>query len=357
MSMSKQIRIGLIMVAAVLGGLAETTSGQIVQSAKQGAEFPDAALACKPKMGPITEREVGSPSGTRCNATCRVLATLKGTPGKRVRIIFRRHANGPQMPGVSGIEEGEVYLVMLRGEAAPYEVFAAMKAVEKRVEPKFGTKPGDRLLAELVAMWKSKDVGLHIPAVEQIGILKDKRASEVVNAAAKSKDAATARAGIIAQYRMKIAPDAKRTMELFDPQMLEVWYEESGIPQRDSKGSSIHRRERGHSFIERGLPDFDYATYVREGIKKDWVRKDDHTLYVFFGIPWKVQRKECVPELVKLLDNPDKRLRWWAVLCLAHTVDNQDRPQWEEFQRRESQELAKWRQWWKEKGEVFMADS
>ena len=68
---------------------------------------------------------------------------------------------------------------------------------------------------------------------------------------------------------------------------------------------------------ERGLPDFDYATYVREGIKNEWVRKDDKTLYKFFGVPWKVQRKECVPELVRLLEHPEKKVRWWAVVCLC----------------------------------------
>lgn len=151
---------------------------------------------------------------------------------------------------------------------------------------------------------------------------------------------------------MKIAPDAKRVMELFNEQIMDVWYEESGVPQRDAKGDYIRRWP---GMIERGLPDFDYATYVREGIKKDWVRKDDHTLYVFFGVPWKVQRKECVPELVKLLDHPEKKVRWWAVLCLTHTVENQDRPQWPEYENREEEELAKWRKWWKEKGADYMA--
>jgi hypothetical protein len=355
MSLCKRVGVGLVLVGALWGGSPGATSGAVVQSAEEAAGFPQATLACKLKMGPITEREIGSPSGTRCDATCRVISTLKGNVGKKVRITFRRHANGPVMPGVDAVKAGEVYLVMLRGETAPYEMFAAMKAVDAVVEPRFGPKPGDRLLAELVAMWESNDRGLRIAAAEQIGIMRDRRASEEVNAAAKSEDAETARAGLIAQYRMKIAPDAKRTMELFNEQMLDVWYQESGVPQRDPHGKVIWRREGGRAFLERGLPDFDYATYVRDGIKKDWVRKDDRSLYSFFGVPWKVQRKACVPELVRLLDDPDKRVRWWAVLCLAHTVENEDRPQWEQYQQRESEELAKWRKWWKEEGDAFMA--
>lgn len=357
MRVCTHVGIGLVVVAAVLGGSAASISGQVLRSSEEAAEFPHASLACKLKMGSITEREVGSPSGTLCDATCSVLATVKGHLGKQVQITFRHHANGPHNPGMDTVKEGEVYVVMLRGKTSPYEMFAVIKAVDAVIEPTFGTKPGERLLAELVAMWKSNDPKMRIAAIEQMGIIRDRRVSEEVIAAAKDKDAETARAGVIALYRMKIAPDAKRVMELFDKQIMDVWYQESGEPQEDDNGEKIWRRDAGHTFLERGLPDFDYATYVREGIKKEWVRKDDQTLYMFFGVPWKVQRKECVPELVKLLDDPDKRVRWWAVLCLTHTVDDVDRPQWEEYEPREGEELAKWRNWWKEKGDDFMADT
>ena len=350
------MRYALLFVAAAISGVVPPALGQVVQSGRKATEFPQATLACKVKMGTITEREVGSPSGTKCDATCRVISTLKGEVGNEVQITFRRNANGPRQPGVDDVKTGETYVVMLRGKTAPYEMFAAMKAVDAVVEPTFGTNPGDRLLAELVAMWKSNDPKMRIAAIEQMGIMRDTRASKDVSAAAKDKDMETARAGIIALYRMKIAPDAKRVMELFNEQIMDVWYQESGEPQKDPKGKVIWRRVAGHPFLERGLPDFDYATYVREGIKKEWVRKDGNTLYVFFGIPWKVQRKECVPELMKLLEKPDKKVRWWAVLCLTHTVEDEDRPQWEHYEKHEEEELAKWRKWWKEKGAAYMAE-
>ncbi len=356
MEMCKAVGMGLILVAAVVGASPPTTPASVVRSPNEAIEFPQATLACKVKTGTITEREVGSPLGTKCDTTCKVISTLKGDLGEEVRITFRRHANGPARPGVDAVKADEVYVVMLRGETAPYEMFAAMKAVDAVVEPTFGAKPGDRLMAELVAMWRSKDASMRIAAIEQIGIMRDRRGSEEVNAAARSEDLETARAGIMAQCRMGIAPDVRRTMDLFNREMMDVWYQESGVPQRDPEGNRIWRREGGHVFLERGLPGFDYATYVREGIKKDWVRRDDHTLYVFFGVPWKVQRKACVPELVKLLDHPDKKVRWWAVLCLAHTVENVDHPQWQQYEKREGEELEKWRKWWKEEGEAFMAE-
>ena len=328
----------------------------MVRSAEEAMEFPQATLACKVKMGTITEREGGSPLGAKCDATCKVISTLKGNLGEEVRITFRRQGNGPARPGVDAVKSDKVYVVMLRGKIAPYEMFAAMKAVDAVVEPKFGTKPGDRLMAELVAMWKSKERAMRIAAIEQIGIMRDRRGSEEVNAAAHSEDPETARAGIIAQYRMGIAPDAKRTMDLFNRQMMDVWYQESGILQRDPEGNRIRRREGGHVFLERGLPEFDYATYVREGIKKDWVRRDADTLYVFFGVPWKVQRKVCVPELVKLLDHPDKKVRRAALSSLVHTVENKQHGKWDQYENQEPEELAKWRKWWKEKGEAFMAE-
>lgn len=356
------MKCALLFVATVVGGAIQAVSGTVLQSADEAREFPHATLACKVKMGPIIEREVGSPSGTKCDATCKVISTLKGEVGHEVQITFRRNANGPRQPGVDDVTTGEVYVVMLRGKTAPYEMFAAMKAIDAVVAPTFGAKPGDRLLAELAAMWKSNDVKMRIEAIEQIGIMRDTRGSKEVNAAAQDKDVETARAGVIAQYRMKIAPDAKRVMELFNERLLDVWYQESGVPQKDSNGNVIWRREAIYpfperAFLERGLPEFDYATYVRDGIKKDWIRKDDNTLYLFFGVPWKVQRKACVPELVKLLEDPDKKVRFWAVECLTHTVENEDRPGWEQYEKREGEELAKWRTWWKENGAAFMANA
>ena len=352
-----EMKYPLLFAVLVISGAITAASGQVVQSAREAMEFPQAALACKVKMGTIIEPEEESPSGTKCDATCKVISALKGEVGNEVQITFRRNANGPRQPGVDDVKTGGAYVVMLRGKTAPYEMFAAMEAVDAVVEPTFGTKPGDRLLAELVAMWKSNDPKMRIAAIEQMGIMRDTRASKEVSAAEKDKDVETARAGVIALYRMKIAPDAKRVMELFNEQIMDVWYQESGEPQKDSKGKVIWRRVAGHPFLDRGLPDFDYATYVREGIKNEWVRKDDNTLYVFFGIPWKVQRKECVPELIKLLDDRDKKVRWWAVICLMHTVeDKHEHPNWEQYVSREEEELTKWRKWWKEKGAAYMAE-
>jgi len=350
MRLYKHISIVVAVVAFLFSATSIRVSGQVVQWAE------NATLVCKLKMGPIAEQD-RSPVGTRCDTTCKVISIIKGNLGKEVQITFRRHANGPIRLGVDVTKAGEVYVVMLRGKSAPYEMFVAMKAVEKVVEPRFGAKPGDRLLAELVAMWRANGTDMHIPAIQQIGIMRDKRGSQVVNEAANSEDADLAHAGLIAQYRMGIAPDAKRTMELFDERMLFVWYQESGRLQSDLTGKQIMRREGGRVFSLRGLPDFDYATYVREGIKKEWVRRDESTLYSFFGVPWKVQRKECVPELVKLLNDPNKRVRWWAVNCLARTVDHVDCPRWEQYEKRESKELKKWRKWWKENRDAFMEET
>ena len=78
MGMCKQIGIGLLVVASVVGGSLQTVLGSVVQSADEAAEFPQAALACKVKVGAITEGELGSPSGTKCDATCEVISWLPG---------------------------------------------------------------------------------------------------------------------------------------------------------------------------------------------------------------------------------------------------------------------------------------
>lgn len=356
MSISRQFSLAPVVVVLLWAVPADRVSSQLVQSSDQAAGFPHAALACKVRMGPITERDAGTFSGTRCDATCRVISTLKGELEGELQLAFSRHVNGRLM--LNDIKAGNVYVVLLNGQTEPYEMLTAMRAVEQVVEPEFGLDPGDRLLAELVAMWKTDDADMHLPAIRQIGIMRDRRGSKVVSEAANSEDTEIARAGLIAQYRMGIAPDANRTMEVFDKRMLNVWYQESGRPQSDSTGKRIMRREGRHTFLERGLPDFDYATYVRQGIRMDWVRENNHTLYEFFGVPWKVQRKVCVPELVNLLEDPDTRVREWAVVCLEHTVENRHTvPRREQGEEQERKELDKWRTWWKEKGNAYMSDS
>lgn len=351
--MSARLGVARVFVIAALVS-SRVAWGQVVQRAEEAVELPQASLVCKVRVGPITEEDKGSPNGTKCGATCVVIATLKGEAGTEVQVRFRRDGNGPRPPGLHAVETGGVYVVMLRGDAAPYEMYAAMRALDGVVDPVFGERPGDRLLAELVAMSGSDDARVRVPAIEQIGIMRDTRAAKEVEAAARSDDAELARAGLIAQYRMRIAPDVKRVMELFDDRMLDVWYAESGLLRKDTEGNYVRREQGGRSILDRGVPDFDYATFVREGIKKDWIRKDSHKLYLFFGVPWKVQRRECVPELVKLMGDEQRRVRWWAVLCLAHTVRNEDHPQYEEFAEHEEEELRTWQQWWQDEGAAFM---
>lgn len=323
----------------------------VVWSERDAAELSQATLACKVKLGTIIQKgPMGSPAGTEFCTTCKVISTLKGKveAGSELQITFRRNWNGPHHFDEESVTDGEIYIIMLRGKTAPYEMFAAMKAVDAVVEPTFGTKPGDRLMAELAAMWKSKDEKMRLMAIKQIGYIRDRRGSKEADEAARDKDAKMAKAGVIALYCMKIPPDAKRVMELFDAELQNVWYQESGIPLKDAKGRYI--RSKGPE-IERGVPGFDYATYVREGIKLDWVRKDDNSLYEFFGVPWKVHRKQCAPELIKLLDHPDKRVRGWAIKCLRQIIEAEDR-KWYMVANTENE----WRIWWKEKGNAFMAE-
>ena len=199
-----------------------------------------------------------------------------------------------------------------------------------------------------------------LAAIEQLGKLGDPRGGKALAPAVDDKNAPVVKAAVIALYQMKIAPDAKKVMGVFDAEVLDAWYGASGDPQKDAKGQYISRREGGISILERGLPDFDYATYVREGSKLQWVRQDDHTLYLFFGVPWKVQQRACVPELVKLLDDEDKRVRWWAVECLTHTVEDKTDAggMWVDgkmiLPKDTSREEEHWRTWWKEKGKAYL---
>lgn len=332
---------------------------EIISWDREPKDFPQATIVCKAKMGEFPREERGSqryitPNGVTHRVNCDVISVLKGEPVDKLDIEFRQFSNGIVMPGIDQVVPGETYIIMLNKTSAPYFMFAAMRGVSKVVPPKFGTRPGERLLAEMEALWHSDDKALKIAAVTQAGFLRDVRGNEFISAAALSGDPEMARAGVIAQYRLKIAPDARRVMELFDRQIMEVWYEESGTPRLTEAGQRQSRIRGRQAFAERGLSDFDYATYLREGIKTEIATRDDHSLYLFFGTPWKVQRRECIPELIPLLDHPNQKVRCHAVSCLTHTIENQDGPRWEQYEFQEAELLTKWRTWWTEKGEAYM---
>jgi hypothetical protein len=358
---NRQLDLLLVTAAALLLWPAVARAQAVTVDAAEPTDLARATVACKVVMGPLT-KIIGKQSvregGTLFTATCQVLSPIKGNIGKVVSVVIEHGALGLHRTHQYPIKPGQVYLIMLGGKESPYLLWAAMPAAVQIAEQTFGTEPEDRLLAELVAMWSSPDEAVRVEGIRQIGILGDKRAADTVRAAAMDDNSANARAGVIAQYRLKITPDAKRVMEVFDKETLDVWYDKSGEPQAGANGRVIWRYQGSQKILQRGLPDFDYATYVREGIKYDWVRKDDRTLYLFFGVPWSVQRPACVPELIKLLDHPEVRVRWWAVTCLLHTVDNKaEHLTLPEFEGAEAEQIEYWRKWWKEKGESFMAPS
>lgn len=63
-----------------------------------------------------------------------------------------------------------------------------------------------------------------------------------------------------------------------------------------------------------------------------------------------------MPEFVKLLDHPDKNVRYWGVRCLEHTVEafHETNLSRESYETQEKAELDKWRKWWQEKGQAYM---
>jgi hypothetical protein len=343
---------GMFGILAMSAGMAR---GEMVASEVYTADLLKGAdVVCKVKVESLKvtkEAAAMQPmGGTEYEATCRVITQIKGETGVEVKVPVRTRPSE-----INRLEKGKVYILFLYNrEASP--LGGTITGEEAAVENNFGKEPGDRLLAELVAKAKDKDAEMRAAGITELGMLRDARGVEVIKPAQNDADASVVRAAVIALYRLKVAPDVEKVMAVFNPKVVDVWYQESGTPQKDANGKSIWRRENGVPFLERGLPDFDYVTYVREGIKHDWVRKDYFTLAQFFGVPWVLQRRECVPVLVKLLDDGDQNVRRYAVACLNRTVNDNEGPQLEEFKKAEEKYLAEWKTWWKEKGAAYMAE-
>ena len=331
------------------------TMNTLITESNKRKKFGYVACVGKLKFGSIKESEIDSVIGVKCEATCEVISSLKGLreeAGKQINIVYRR--GGKSWPiERDPVHAGGTYLVeLVKGDAETYKMFGAMCGLDKVIEPKYRKITKNAFLNEMIAMADSGQPAMVNSAVKQIGILRDLRGSEQVNAAAKSENDLTAHTAIIAQYRMGIAPDMKRAMELFDAEMASSWYRASATPLTNAEGDTIFRKHDGTVTALRGVPGFDYATLIREGIKKDWVRNNEGLL---FQIVLQVQRKECVPELIKLLDHQEKKVRSWSVACLARTVGNKAGPRSEDYQLNEQTYLNKWLDWWRNEGEAYMA--
>ena len=48
------------------------------------------------------------------------------------------------------------------------------------------------------------------------------------------------------------------------------------------------------------------------------------------------------------------KLRYWACVCLLHTVENKDDLRWEGYSHDEAAQIAKWKNWWNKDGKAFM---
>lgn len=351
----------------------DTPKAAAMNEQERPIQFRYSDAVCKVRLTELHSSEKYTKFGLTTTMAGEVISSITGDlkPGATLKMTMQ--SGGRIMPDFvsqQDLKKGATVLVVLKGTQERYQVMHVLPAVAPDVARTYGESEADILLTEMAAIWTSylpqveadgvteypvDETGQRVTAIKQLGYLRDPRGAGIARAAAASKDDDLARQGAIALYRMKLAPDAKRAMEVFDKEMMSVWYEESGKPQKTKDGERIYKQQGNKRIMQRGVPDFDYATYVREGIKRDFATKDEASLYLFFGVPWKVQRPECVPELMKLIDHDNPRVRRFVVSSLNHTVNDVDGPTWEQFQRDEGTFINRWKTWWKDEGKAWMS--
>ena len=139
------------------------------------------------------------------------------------------------------------------------------------------------------------------------------------------------------------------------------------------------RAENEHPGIFRGVPGFDYATFYRQALDCNVVMSNPQMRSAIANVIWIRYEKASVPEMIRLLDDPEVSIRHTAVSALRKCINSDLSNSWEpdifykrkfdkgpeksleermkDYERNEGEYISYWKNWWREnKNEYIIND-
>lgn len=397
----------------------------------------NADLVCKIKVLSVrTEGVTQNPySITRQDmsqmiATSRVLSVIKGECPEVLDIEYyypkdRGPNSGfPFSQFYAELSEDEICIVFLK-KSEPYYKLNRISS-KARVQPKvvdydLGDTPVLRLVAEFVAGCNSADEMAKLQAMEELGYLgkemvrdlgqfrSDKerfdqvafglsKAKQALRRTRSSKNLVIRNVSIISSFLADDSPGIEAPLELLrlDPNKFDQTDSMKKYGIRDFSISSLQLRLletmdaatrrsivdlknrrigriEGRRGIFRGVRDFNYAEFFRQALDCEAVNNSQMRKSIA-NVIWIRYEEESVPEMIRLLDDPDISIRQTAMSALRKCINSdlsnswtlskdgtdfgppEDKPLEErqnDYENNEQQYIQHWKKWWKENIDRF----
>jgi len=305
-------------------------------------------------------------------ASIHTLSRIKGDAPDHFIVKYTPNALLDLAPGETAILFLKDNLLSYR-YAEPHN--GKITAVDVTPSKSYGDQPEDRLLSELVQTAISGEGPTRYNAIEQIGKLGDPRAKDVLASLCNSDDIAAAGMSFAARIRVGDAPDVDALLAYVKRKRNDA-EEARAVARFRTNGYRLTRlqseifqaldgsvkRDPGDGFTGRfvafqprpyrtgpvqKLENFDYVAFFTEALKLPSLQTEEDMRHVKEDIARAISSladKRSLPLVRELMNDPDFRVRYTAMMALVRIFGEGEGPSVDRFRENESIYRAFWEQ-------------
>lgn len=361
-------------------------------------------------------------------ANSKVLSVIKGKCPDVIDIEFRYPKDmDPRMAShlrqdYTNLSEGEMCIVFLKKSGSRYKldrIHGKARVQSEIVDYNLGDTPNLKLLAEFLVGSNSRDEQVKLQSVEELGYLGDSlirefrlvrddkelfrkiafglgKAKQALRKTRSCQNLVIRNISVISSFQVDDSPGIEAPLELLrlDPaefnqnrsmkkygigdfcvsnlqlRLLETIDATTRRAVFDLKDGEKIRRRPGSPYIFRGVRGFDYATFFNQALDCEVVKNSEAMRLRIANVLWIRYEERSVPEMVKLLDDPNINIRRTAVSALRKCINSDFSNSWElrkdgsgfgksdeksseemlkDYQNNEQQYIQHWKKWWQDK--------
>jgi HEAT repeat protein len=312
--------------------------------------------------GPYVDKHFQPPLRTKKQiARVQTVSRIKGSPAASFEIAYPTSTNTVRYESLA---KDEIVIVFLAEQASEYQFVdphqGKLPALRRVIAREYGETPSDRLLAELIALARSKKGAVKLVAVEQLGKLGDVRARDILRRFSRSGDPVLSGVSLAAMIEMGEAPSVeavvsslKRDPAVFGDAKSLAKYRTTGyrliaLQQRiiyalqESIEMDRDNRDMVRSRPLKQLEGFDYKACFTDALKTKAVRGSDRMRREIAHALRKLADRDTVPLLRQLVKDSSSDVRYYAVTALTRVFGEGPFPALPTFKADEARYISYW---------------
>ena len=397
----------------------------------------NADLVCKVRIDRVRDVGIststlfpGAPEVRRRVAQAQVISVVEGDCPTSIEIEYDFPLGDsplwsePVSNLYTQLTEGEVCLVFLDRSKGPYHLgrlSSKARVVPTRVPYTLGDEPLLRLLAEFLAGLTCEDEMVRLQAVEELGWIGDelmkqigpvdlrgepsrstadalKLAQRAIRTSRQSPDVVIRATAIISSFQLADPPTLEEALSILlaDPnslgpddsrakygirdfsvaqmqgRLLETMDTTTRRAIKDLDTGSTVRGPDDHP-LYRGVPGFPYASFFRIALSTEVVAQSEPMRRAIANVIWIRYERASVPEMIRLLDDPESSIRRTGVSALNKCINRNLSNEWDrqtfyesgpsdrkpldqrsqDYVANEEEYIQYWKAWWAEHAREF----